>query len=77
VLRRFGHVSTQLELNFEPIEGCLSRSEHAVLRLVAQGYITDEISERLKMTAHVIATHVRSAYIKLQLNQCPALRPAS
>ena len=37
----------------------------------------DEICERLRMTAHVVATHVRSAYTKLQLNQCPALRPSN
>ena len=74
VLRRFGHVSTQFELDFAPVDGCLSRSEHAVLRLVAQGFIVDEIAERLRVTAHVVATHVRSAYVKLQLNQCPTLR---
>ncbi|MEW6099419.1 MAG: response regulator transcription factor [Pseudomonadota bacterium] len=44
----------------------LSPAEQAVLRLVAQGYVTEEVGERLMMTAHTVATHVRAVYGKLQ-----------
>ena len=45
----------------------LSGPEQAVLRLVAQGYLAEEVGERLMMSAHTVATHVRAVYAKLQL----------
>lgn len=43
--------------------------EHQVLRLVAQGYVSEEIAERLLITPRAVATHVRNVYRKLQLGQ--------
>lgn len=53
--------------------GRLSPAEQAVLRLVAQGYVTEEVGERLMMTAHTVATHVRAVYGKLQPARAAAL----
>src|SRR5690606_27990839 len=50
----------------------LSAPEHSVLKLVAQGYVTEEVGERLMMTAHAVATHIRSVYAKIQLRPRPA-----
>ncbi len=43
--------------------------EHQVLRLVAQGYVSEEIAERLLTTPSAVATHVRNVYRKLQIGQ--------
>ena len=50
----------------------LSGAEQAVLKLVAQGYVPEEVGERLMMTAHGVATHVRGIYAKLQIRRAPA-----
>ena len=47
----------------------VSAREHEVLRLVAQGYVGEEIAERLLTTPSAIATSVRNVYRKLQLGQ--------
>ena len=47
----------------------VSAREHEVLRLVAQGYVGEEIAERLLSTPGAVATAVRSIYRKLQLAQ--------
>lgn len=47
----------------------VSAREHQVLRLVAQGYVSEEIAERLLTTPRAVATHVRNVYRKLQLGQ--------
>ena len=47
----------------------VSAREHEVLRLVAQGYVSEEIAERLLTTPRAVATHVRNVYRKLQLGQ--------
>ncbi|MBA3599604.1 MAG: response regulator transcription factor [Methylibium sp.] len=47
----------------------VSAREHQVLRLVAQGYVSEEIAERLLTTPRAVATHVRDVYRKLQLGQ--------
>lgn len=44
----------------------LSETEHAVLKLVAQGYVSEEIGERLHVTVHQVGASVRSTYHKLQ-----------
>lgn len=41
--------------------------EHEVLRLVAQGYVIEEIAERLLTTPRAVALDVRNVYRKLQL----------
>lgn len=51
----------------------LSGAEQAVLKLVAQGYVPEEVGERLMMTAHGVATHVRGIYAKLQIRHQPAV----
>ncbi len=47
----------------------VSRREHEVLRLVAQGYVGEEIAERLLTTPRAVAIAVRNVYRKLQLGQ--------
>ncbi|WP_428420786.1 response regulator [Methylibium sp.] len=47
----------------------VSAREHEVLRLVAQGYVGEEIAERLLTTPRAVATAVRNVYRKLQLGQ--------
>lgn len=47
----------------------LSEREAAVLKLVAQGYVTEEIGERLRTSANEVATHIRDIYQKLQLGK--------
>jgi DNA-binding NarL/FixJ family response regulator len=57
----------------------LSEREAAVLKLVAQGYVTEEIGERLRTSANEVATHIRDIYQKLQLGKraLAAQRPPS
>jgi DNA-binding NarL/FixJ family response regulator len=55
----------------------LNSPEQAVLRLVAQGYLAEEVGERLMMSAHTVATHVRAVYAKLQDGQRSTLGLAS
>lgn len=45
----------------------VTAGEHEVLRLVAQGYVSEEIAEKLLLTPHAVAIKVRSVYRKLQL----------
>jgi DNA-binding NarL/FixJ family response regulator len=47
----------------------VSPREHEVLRLVAQGFVAEEIAERLLITPQAVATDVRNVYRKLQLGQ--------
>ncbi|HWP20126.1 MAG TPA: response regulator transcription factor [Burkholderiaceae bacterium] len=58
LLRRLGTSAPQTR-------AMLSPAEQSVLRLVAQGYVTEEVGERLMMTAHTVAAHVRAVYGKL------------
>lgn len=44
----------------------LSEPEQSVLKLVAQGYVPEEIGERLSCTPHRVGTCVRQIYQKLQ-----------
>ncbi|WP_409661063.1 response regulator [Caldimonas sp.] len=81
LLKRFG----QAESGASGFDGAappaedpqLTPPEHAVLRLVAQGYLAEEVGERLMMSAHTVATHVRAVYAKLQLGQRAVLGLAS
>jgi len=47
----------------------ITEREHEVLRLVAQGYVGEEIAERLLTTPRAVAAAVRNVYRKLQLGQ--------
>ncbi|MET0211259.1 MAG: response regulator transcription factor [Burkholderiaceae bacterium] len=47
----------------------ISAREQEVLRLVAQGYVGEEIAERLLTTPRAVAAAVRNVYRKLQLGQ--------
>ncbi|GIX24509.1 MULTISPECIES: response regulator transcription factor [Caldimonas] len=78
LLKRFGHA----EPTPSGFDGAaappsdelqLTAPEHAVLRLVAQGYLAEEVGERLMMSAHTVATLVRAVYAKLQVGQRTAL----
>lgn len=51
----------------EPLEK-LSPREVEVLRLVAQGYIAEEIGTRLGISVNTVRSHIRSVYGKLSVN---------
>lgn len=59
-------------MDLEPTEeegAEVSAREHEVLRLVAQGYVAEEIAERLLIAPHTVATDVRNVYRKLQRDE--------
>ena len=64
-----GPVSGLMDLGDPARDYDVSEREYEVLRLVAQGYVGEEIAERLLTTPHGVATAVRSVYRKLQLSQ--------
>lgn len=45
----------------------LSDREMGVLKLVAQGFVVNEIAEKLFISPHTVATHVKHIYRKLQV----------
>lgn len=45
----------------------LSEREMGVLKLVAQGFVVNEIAEKLFISPHTVATHVKHIYRKLQV----------
>ena len=47
----------------------LSEREIDVLRLVAQGFVADEIGERLFISPHTVRTHIRHIYDKLHVSR--------
>lgn len=47
----------------------LSEREIEVLRLVAQGFVPDEIGERLFISPHTVRTHIRHIYEKLHVSR--------
>ncbi|WKB51007.1 response regulator [Eleftheria terrae] len=68
LLKRFAAVAEdQAERGSE-----LSPSEQAVLKLVAQGYVSEEVAERLAMTAQGVGRQVRGIYAKLRQLHRPA-----
>lgn len=73
LLKRFSRAPEASPSGFDAAvarqEQQLNAPEHAVLRLVAQGYLAEEVGERLMMSAHTVATHVRAVYTKLQVGQ--------
>ncbi|MFM6986085.1 MAG: LuxR C-terminal-related transcriptional regulator [Hydrogenophaga sp.] len=46
----------------------LTARETEVLNLIAVGYSTLEISDRLNISSHTVTTHIRSVYRKLQVH---------
>jgi DNA-binding NarL/FixJ family response regulator len=46
----------------------LSPREVEVLRLVAQGFVADEIGTRLDISVNTVRTHIRNVYGKLRVN---------
>ena len=46
----------------------LSHREVEVLRLVAQGFVADEIGLKLGITVNTVRTHIRNVYGKLSVN---------
>lgn len=47
----------------------LSSREIEVLRLVAQGFVAEEIGERLHISVHTVRTHIRNVYGKLHVSR--------
>jgi DNA-binding NarL/FixJ family response regulator len=43
----------------------LSSREAEVLGLVAHGHTTQEVAQRLSLSAHTVSTHLRNSYVKL------------
>jgi DNA-binding NarL/FixJ family response regulator len=52
----------------EPVPERLSQREVEVLRLVAQGFVADEIGARLGISVNTVRTHIRNVYGKLRVN---------
>ena len=50
----------------------LSEREHDVLVLLSEGLVKKEIAERLEISSHTVATHVRHIYEKLGVINAPA-----
>ncbi|MBU6436644.1 MAG: response regulator transcription factor [Betaproteobacteria bacterium] len=50
-----------------PEHDALSEREMSVLKLVAQGFVVNEIAEKLFISPHTVATHVKHIYRKLQV----------
>jgi DNA-binding CsgD family transcriptional regulator len=46
----------------------LTDSELAVVKLVAQGMTNREVASRLYVSAHTVSTHLRHAFLKLDVN---------
>ena len=46
----------------------LSQREVEVLRLVAQGFVAEEIGARLGISVNTVRTHIRNVYGKLSVN---------
>lgn len=71
VLKRFRDPSF-VESGFGDLDagaGGLSELEAGVLKLVAQGYVTEEIGERLRVSSSEVASHIRDVYQKLQIGK--------
>jgi DNA-binding CsgD family transcriptional regulator len=43
----------------------LSRREREILGLLSDGFSTDEVAEKLSLSAHTVRTHVKNAMRKL------------
>jgi DNA-binding NarL/FixJ family response regulator len=58
-----------------PVNGdsrCLTARELGVLRLMAHGHSYEEISGRLGVSPHTVASHVKNTYRKLAVHSAPA-----
>lgn len=53
----------------ESADDVLSQREVEVLKLVAHGFIPDEIGERLCISPHTVRTHIRHIYEKLRVSR--------
>jgi ATP/maltotriose-dependent transcriptional regulator MalT len=50
----------------------LSKRERDVLRLLAKGCTYKQVAERLAVSAHTVATHVKNSYRKLGVRSATA-----
>lgn len=50
----------------------LTRRETEVLRLLADGRTYSQVAGELGMSFHTVNTHVKNAYIKLDVHRAPA-----
>ena len=46
----------------------LSKQEEKILKLIAKGYNNDEVANILYVSTHTIKAHLKSIYIKLDVN---------
>jgi DNA-binding NarL/FixJ family response regulator len=51
---------------------CLTTRELGVLRMMAQGHSYEEIGDRLGVSPHTVASHIKNAYRKLAVHSAPA-----
>jgi DNA-binding CsgD family transcriptional regulator len=50
----------------------LTRREAEVLRLIARGCTYSRVADRLGVSAHTVATHIKNAYRKLDVHTAGA-----
>jgi len=50
----------------------LTGREAEVLRLIAHGHSYSQVADRLGMSAHTVATHIKNAYRKLDVHTAAA-----
>lgn len=50
----------------------LTRRETEVLRLLADGRTYSQVADELGMSFHTVNTHVKNAYVKLDVHRAPA-----
>lgn len=81
LLQRFDKTAPQQQIMPplpDPAMDRLSEREREVLRMVATGYTSAEIGERLLITAMTVNTHIKNIYRKLQVRtRAQAVRFAS
>jgi DNA-binding CsgD family transcriptional regulator len=51
---------------------CLTCRETDVLRLIARGCTYAQAADRLGMSAHTVASHIKNAYRKLEVHSAAA-----
>ena len=65
--------STLPKLKKEVKHQSLTRRETAVLRLVARGFTTKQIADRLSISTQTVSTHRKTIIAKLQIKSIPGL----
>ena len=67
LLQRLDYAPSDAAARAEPQKKGLSEREHAVLKMVAAGYTSVEISLRLSISGCTVNSHIKNIYRKLQV----------